>query len=93
MAITDKDGNSLEINGYGSWLWANGDCSTDTSHVLPSGGSDAIFGFIGPATPSELEGATVTATRDDYGSNAPDQSIQLQRLLPHIANSWLIAHS
>ncbi len=93
LAVIDKAGNNLDVNSYGSWLWANGNCSMDTYHALPSGGSDAIFGFIGPATPSELEGATITAIRDDYGATAPDQSITLQRLLPHIANSWLIAHS
>lgn len=91
MSATDSAGNSIDITNYGSMLWANGDCASDVSHILPSGGSDAVFGFIGPTTPSRLEGASVTASED--GSSAPSHSVQLQRVLPRIANSWLIAHS
>jgi hypothetical protein len=91
--VTDASGNADDINvtGQTGFLWGNGDCTSSLNHVLGSGGSDTMFGLIGPATPAQLEGATVTATW--AGTDAPDQSIQLQRVLPHIANSWLIAHS
>jgi hypothetical protein len=63
-------------------------CTTSSD---AASGSDALFGFIGPATPAQLEGAVVTATW--AGTDKPDQQVQLQRVLPHVANSWLIAHS
>jgi hypothetical protein len=87
----DSSGNDISVNSQGGVLYANGDCASSLGHTLPSGGSDAVFGFIGPATPAQLAGAVVTASPD--GSYGPSHSIPLQRVLPHIANSWLIAHS
>jgi len=45
--------SQLPVTGAGgtSIIWQDGTCSPGTIHMPAAGGTDAVYGFIGPATP------------------------------------------
>jgi len=80
----NKDGNDT------SATWANGDCSASDSHTLNAGGTDALYGFIGPATAAQLAAAYIylTPVNDPQASQL---SQPLLSVLPHTGAAWLAA--
>ena len=83
----DKNGNDT------SALWANGDCSSEVSHTIGAGSSDALFGFIGPATPEQLAKTYIYVTWINDPQAPPQLSLPLASLLPHQGVSWLVANT
>jgi hypothetical protein len=94
MSVTSSEGNFQVTGMSGSALpWRDGTCTTETSHLLSAGSSDALYGFIGPATAAQLAGAKVSLWWD-FDANAPGIGSQpLTHLLPHQGASYLAAHS
>ena len=78
----NKNGNDT------SAAWANGDCSASDSHTLNAGGTDAWYGFIGPATAAQLAAAYIylTPVNDPQASQL---SQPLLSVLPRTGASWL----
>jgi hypothetical protein len=72
-------------------MWADGSCTQDVNHTLNASGTDAVWGFIGPATPAELAATNITVTWEADAS-APTVTTPLTQLLPHQAASWLAAN-
>jgi hypothetical protein len=100
--ITDSSGNpTLDITGSGmngndtGATWANGDCETNYYHTMNQGGSDALYGLIGPATPTQLASSYVQVNWAGGENNVPGTPPQLTEslatLLPHQGASWLTA--
>jgi hypothetical protein len=76
-------------------LWQDGSCTNDDQVQLSAGGSTAIYGFIGPATPAQLASAYVYvswATGNNVPGTPPQLSQPLMQLLPAPAVTWLKAH-
>lgn len=94
LHITDKDGNyGVQITGASGSanMWADGSCAQSVSHNLNAGGTDAVWGFIGPATPAQLAATYINVTWEADAS-APTVTLPLTQLLPHQAASWLVAN-
>jgi hypothetical protein len=70
-------------------MWANGACSQEVNHLMPAGGSDAVWGFIGPATAAQLQATYISVVQDAGG--ASPLTVPLHTVMPHLGASWLIA--
>jgi hypothetical protein len=74
-------------------MWSDGNCTLAAQRLLGAGGSGALYGFIGPATPAQLAHAEVSVAWD-FDAHAPGPwTVPLHSLLPHQGASWLAAHS
>jgi len=96
----DSSGNATldvtngAMNGNDTYAtWANGGCTVNYYDNISAGGSDALYGFIGPATPAQLA-ATYMYERYQNDPSAPPQlDLPLAQLLPHQGASWLTVNT
>ena len=92
----DMAGSNMNGNDTGA-TWANGDCETNYSHTMNQGGSDALYGLIGPTTPAQLASSYVQVNWARGANNVPGTPPQLTEalagLLPHQGGSWLTGNT
>ena len=88
LDVTNGMQNGNDTNG----LWADGSCTLNNGQNLNAGGSTALFGFIGPATPAQLAD-TVMYTDWANDNTAPRLSLPLPQLLPDAGASWLVTET
>jgi hypothetical protein len=90
----NTDTVSTQVTGMsGSFqTWADGACTLNVSVQLEAGGTTALYGLIGPATPQDLSKMNIHL-HWTLSTDGSDQSQPLHLLLlPQQAKAWLAAH-